>query len=145
MLGQLCHNLIFGLRESSKGTPRHIRLTSDLTAVTATLSSLDSSITDHSIHDCFRLGKYNDSRTRPVFVRLARACEALSVLSQRYKLAKSPGISIKPDLSPKERAIESMLLKECRALITSGVDHKEIKIRGNERPSCQQEEIWTGH
>ena len=37
--------IIIGLRESSKGTPRRIRLTSDLTAITATLSSLDSSIT----------------------------------------------------------------------------------------------------
>ena len=42
-----------------------------------------------------------------------------------------PGVSIKPDLSPRERTEESLLLKERRALILSGTDRKAIKIRGS--------------
>ena len=77
------------------------------------------------------LGKYNESHTRPILVRLTRACEVQSILSQRYKLSQSPGISIKPDLSQEERAIESLLLKERKALIVSGTERKSIRIRGS--------------
>ena len=54
-----------------------------------------------------------------------------SVLSKRSRLSQLPNISIKPDLSPKERDIESKLLKERRSLISNGVDSKLIKLRGN--------------
>ena len=66
-----------------------------------------------------------------MLVHLTRACEVHSILSQRYKLSQSSGVSIKPNLSPRERAEESLLLKEQRALILSGTDHKAIKIRGS--------------
>lgn len=41
------------------------------------------------------------------------------------------GISIKPDRSPGQRAIESVLLKERRWLITAGKDRRDIKLHGN--------------
>ena len=123
--------VIFGLKEPPKGTAKAVRSAKDLESSTATLSLVDSNITDRSIRDCFRLGKYNESHTRPILVRLTRACEVQSILSQRYKLSQSPGISIKPDLSQEERAIESLLLKERKALIVSGTERKSIRIRGS--------------
>ena len=50
-----------------------------------------------------------------------------SILSKRSKLSQ---ISNKPDLLPKERNIESMLLKERISLNSTGVYSKLIKLRG---------------
>ena len=92
--------VLFGLKESSKGTARQSRMMNDLEAASSTLNFLVSSINKTSISDCFRLGKYNQSRNRPLLVRLTRACDAMLALSQGYKLSKQPGTFIKPDLSP---------------------------------------------
>ena len=62
---------------------------------------------------------------------MTKSSEVTSILSNRHKLTSQPGIFIKADLSPKERLIELLLLKERRSLIESGVDHSGIKIRGN--------------
>ena len=123
--------IIFGLRESKIGTPKHRRNSNDHTDVCDILSSVDPNVTSNSIRDCFRLGKFNPDRNRPVLVKMIRSHEVASVLSNRKKLATTPGISIKPDLSPEDRKVESLLLKERRSLIHSGVDRKEIKIKGN--------------
>ena len=60
--------VIFGVKESPKGTPRQSRMTNDHESVTAILNFLDSRLSSHSIHDCVRLGKYSDSRNRPLWV-----------------------------------------------------------------------------
>lgn len=95
--------VIFGLKEPPIGTPKAVRSARDLESSTATWSVVDSNVKDCSIRDCFRLGEYEESCTQPILIRLTRACEMQSILSQRYKLSQSPGISIKPDLSPEER------------------------------------------
>ena len=69
------------------------------------------------------LGEYNP-------VKLESSHEAASILRHRKNPASMPGISIKPDLPPEERKAESVLLKERRSLINSGVDRSDIKIRG---------------
>ena len=97
--------VLFGLKESSKGTARQSRMMNDLEAASSTLNILVSSINKTSISDCFRLGKYNQSRNRPLLVRLTRACDAMLALSQGYKLSTQPDTFIKPDLSPEERSI----------------------------------------
>jgi len=58
-------------------------------------------------------------------LKLNRAVDVISVLSNLG--AKS--VSIKPDMTPEERKIEGLLLKERWSLLQSGVDKVDIKIR----------------
>jgi hypothetical protein len=65
-------------------------------------------------------------------LKFARTCDVAAVLSNRQKVSKDhPNVFIKPFMSTAERKIESILLKERRTLIGSGVERKPIKIRGN--------------
>ena len=121
--------VLYGIRECPKGTPRHSRLVSDLKSVADILSSIDTQVSQLSIRDNYRLGKYQPNRSRPILVKMTRSSEVSSILSNRHKLTSQPGIFIKADLE--ERLIESLLLKERRSLIELGVDCSGIKIRGN--------------
>ena len=121
---------IYGIAECEKGSRKHIRLSKDTQFVSEVLSSLDPEVTTHSVQDCIRLGKYLDSKNRPILVKLSRACDVSSILSNRYKLASSPRPSIKADMSPEERAIYSALLTQRWMLITNGVSRANIRIRG---------------
>ena len=124
---------MYGINESPKGTRIHSRVSNDVKQVSTTIQSICPDVSEQSICDCIRLGKYSSERTRPVLVKLSRACDVHSILSSRHKLAhsESNNVSIKPFMTKSERETESTLLKERRALITSGVDKSEIKIRGN--------------
>ena len=122
--------VIFGVPESDKGTPRHIRTRHDIEHAGAILSTIDPVITDTLIADSFRLGKFKVDQSRPLLVKLTRTSDVQSILMGRKKLASKPGIAIKPDLSPEERGIESLLLKERRTLIDSGVARSVIKLSG---------------
>ena len=92
---------------------------------------LDPLVTAQLISDCFRLGKYRKDKTRPLLVKFARRCDVELILSQRKKLSSKPGIGVKPDMSIDERKVESILLKERRSLINTGVERSSIKIRRN--------------
>jgi len=123
--------VIFGVAEHPSGTPRHTRTLKDLSAISGILSKLSSSISEQSIKDCFRLGKFKEGRTRPILVKMLRICDVSSVLASRRNLSSvAPNISIKPDLSLEARRIEHVLLKERRELINSGGDKESIKLRG---------------
>ena len=106
-------------------------MVSDLKSVADILSSVDTQVSQLSIRDNYRLGKYQPDHSRPILVKMTRSSEVSSILSNRRKLASQPGIFIKADLTPKERLIESLLLKERRSLIDSGIDRSDIKIRGS--------------
>ena len=123
--------LIFGLKESTKGTPRFRRESKDLSDVCNILTTVDSSISPQAVRDCFRLGKYNPNKDRPIMVKFVRSHDVVTVLSNRKNLSQSPGISIKPDRTPRQRKVESVLLKERRSLINSGVAKEDIHIKGN--------------
>ena len=73
--------------------------------------------------------KSQQTRPRPILVKLHRAA---TILANRSSLA--PPIFIKPDLSPTERDIESILLKERWSLIQNGHSRKSIKL--NSQCSC---------
>ena len=89
-------------------------------------------LTEQSICDCTRLGKYSEEQTRPILVKLSCACDVHTILSNRHKLADTESsISIKPFMTKSERIAQSTLLKERRALIITGTDKSQIKIRGN--------------
>ena len=137
--------LVFGLKESIKGTPKHTRDQKDHSDVCDILSLVEPSVTSNSIRDFFRLGKFNEDKVRPILVKFIRAHEVASVLANRKLLASMPGISIKPDLPPEERRVQSLLLKERRSLINSGVDRTVIKIIGNSllAITCQQGQTWV--
>ena len=123
--------VIYGLKESPKGTPKYNRICNDVKSVSETINSLCPELTEQSVCDCVRLGKYSIERSRPVLVKLARSCDASNILANRHKLSKFPNVSIKPHMSVSERVTESTLLKERRVLINSGVDKSTIKLRGN--------------
>lgn len=121
--------VIFGIIESNKGTPRHIRIKKDMDAVTNVITTMDPDISGQCIRDSLRIGVYKEDRNRPMLVN--GQADVVSVLSNRVKLALLPGIKVKADQSVKERTIESFLLRERRSLITAGTERRAIKIRGN--------------
>ena len=123
--------LFFGLKEPVKGTPRFLREEKEHENVCRTLTSIDPSISQTAIRDCFRLGKCNPDKNRPLMVKFVRSHDATLVLSKRKNLVSQPGISLKPDLPPAQRKVESLLLKERRSLINSGVAKNDIRIKGN--------------
>jgi len=98
--------VVFGLKESPQGTLRHSRFSKDLDDVSSIFSSLLSSFNDLTIRDCFRLGRYSNTRIRPLMVKLNSVNDALSILSSRSKLSSFPNIFIKPDRSPEERVAD---------------------------------------
>ena len=128
--------VVYGLQECPNGSPRHVRISKDMDSVCGAIQSLCPNLSDQSICDCSRLGKYSETRSRPVLVKLARSCDVSLILLSRHKLSgqsssQSQKIYIKPFMSASEKLTESALLKERRALINSGVDRQSIKIRGN--------------
>ena len=123
--------VVFGIEECAKGTPWYTRAKSDLESVSSILSDKDPSMHINAIKDCFRLGKFLQSRERPrpILVQMHRQADAHCVLASRKPLAAP--LYIKPDLSPSDRANEAALLKVRWTLIQSGTDRKSIKIRGS--------------
>ena len=68
---------------------------------------------------------------RPILISLTKASEVELILSKRFSISASDRLRIKPDISPEEKATESLLLKEQRNLIASGIDKQFIRIRRN--------------
>ena len=123
--------VLYGLKECEKGTNRSTRMKQELEQVTQILTGIEKGVNPQNIRDSFRLGKYADSnkRPRPVLVKLSRSYDVSSILANRQNLPK--GLTIKPDLSPAERAVESLLMKERWQLIQSGQNKKDVKIYGS--------------
>ena len=122
--------VVYGIQENPTGTPRHDRTKTDMNSCVNILKKASDDISELSIRDCLRLGKFNSSRIkpRPLLVKLSCAFDVVTILTNRSKI---PGnIQIKPDLNKEERLREQLLLKERWSLICSGIDKKLIKIRG---------------
>ena len=71
--------VLYGIKECPKGTPRHSRLVSDLKSVADILSSIDTQVSQLSIRDNYRLGKYQPNRSRPILVKMTRSSEVSSI------------------------------------------------------------------
>ncbi len=123
--------VVYGIGESSVGNSRQQRLANDTKEVLEVITITDDTITNQSIRDCVRLGKYIASRNRPILVKLSRTYEVQTILSNRKKLHSKPSISIKPQMSPEEISIEKIILKKRWELIQNGQDRSGIRIRGN--------------
>jgi len=83
------------------------------------------------VRDHFRLGKFNKkaSHARPILLKLNRTADVSLILSLRNTLPRP--INVKEDLSYEERKTAAILLKERWNFIQSGVDRKNVKIRGS--------------
>ena len=125
--------VIYGISESTNGTQRSKRIASDFQAVVSALKPLNNELSDNSIRDCVRLGKYtsNNNRPRPMLVKFINSRCVSTILANRTKLA-STKLAIKPHMSPLEREVESILLKERRKLINNNTPTKHIQIRKNQ-------------
>ena len=121
--------VLYGVDECPQGTTRAGRFESDLSQAVSVLSTIDSTIQPQSIRDCYRLGKFStqNKRPRPILLKLIRISDMTKILSNKGSLPKP--FLIKPDMSPEQRLIESVLLKERWSLIQSGVARNSIKIR----------------
>ena len=84
----------------------------DIKSATSAFSNLESPIDGSSIKDCYHLGKYNAqaSHPRPLLVKFIRYTDASNLLNSKSILSKP--VYVKPNLSPKERATELLLLKK---------------------------------
>ena len=124
--------VIRGIKECPKGTHWRERATSDDKSAFNTLSKIVPSLSIISLRDSRRLGRYSGSNSfpRPLLVTLSRASEVVEILSRRNSLADEK-IYIKPYLSLEEKHAESVLLKERRSLIDSGINRKLIRLRGS--------------
>lgn len=130
--------VLYGVDESSKGTPRHERMAHDCDRAFSILSAVlkeDDAFTVNSIRDCSRLGKYSPAKTRPLLVRLQRSRDVSSILQKVSQADSTRGtVSIKRYMSPAEKKVESILLQVRLKLVKSaaGMDKKDLKIKGNE-------------
>ena len=122
-------NVVIAIAENPSNTSRQDRLRKDVNSVLSALKDLESPIDANSIKDYYCLGKYSSQagKPRPVLVKFLRYTDASNVLGNKSKL--SPLVFVKPDLTAEERAMESLLLKERRALIEKGVSRQHIRIR----------------
>ena len=112
--------VVLGLEESGKGTPEFQRNRHAIEIAGELLLWLDPMLTTSLIVKSFRLGRYSDEKARPLLVKLTRPNDVQTILMARKKLASRPEIAIKPDMSVKDRKVESLLLKERRPLINHG-------------------------
>ena len=58
-------NVVYGIEECPKGTPKHAQLQSDLSHVVSVLSEVDTSVDSQSMKDCYRLGKFIPNQSLP--------------------------------------------------------------------------------
>ena len=125
--------VIYGIKECAQGTPMYVRTRNDQQAATKIVQDLCADISEQSIRDCSRLGRYNPEKQtcRPLVITLARSCDTTAILVNRRKLSEMPGISIKPVMSPQERQREKFVLQERRKLLQSGINKTDIRIRGD--------------
>ena len=77
------------------------------------LSKLHNDIQANSVRDSLRLGKFKKDQTHPcpLLLKLNRAIDVITVLSNRTSIEYKNNI-VKPDMTPEEKQIESLLLKE---------------------------------
>ena len=104
--------VLYGMDECPSGMFKSARLEADLNKVVQVFASVDSSIQSPSIKDCFRLGKFSSSqsRPRPVLVKFVRIADVTTILSKK-RMVPHP-FKIKPDMTREQRVCESVLLKE---------------------------------
>ena len=82
--------IIYGIKECKKGTPRHVRMNHDMKSVSEIIKSICPDITCQAIRDSVRLGRYTESRNRPLLAKLNRSCDVLSILARLLEYLLNP-------------------------------------------------------
>ena len=123
-----CNLVISGIPECPQGTRQTSRALLDQDSIMSILSPHCPSLAIPSIKHFLRLGKYQPIRSRPILLKLHRPLDASVILSNVRRLSSSPGISIRRDLSSSDREVRSILLKERRSLLSSGVKPQDVRI-----------------
>ena len=122
---------MYGVDECPPGSSRASRLESDLNNAVSVLSSVENTIQSQSVKDCYRLGKFSPSSTRPrpILIKMIRASDVSKVMSKKHLLTRPH--FLKQDMSREHRAVEAVLLKERWKLIESGVPRNCIRIKNS--------------
>ena len=122
--------MVYGISESPNETKRSDRTKHDIENSVSVLSKLNDDIQASSIRNSLRLGKFkkDQTRPRPLLLKLNRAIDVITVLSNRSSI-EDKSIIIKPDMTPEERQVDLLLLKERWSLIQSGIDKSDIKLK----------------
>ena len=96
--------VVYSIKECVQGTPKHVRTRNDQQTATKIVQGLCADISEQSIRDCSRLGRYNPKKQTciPLVITQARSCDTTAILVNRHKLSEMPGISIKHVMSPQE-------------------------------------------
>ncbi len=84
--------VLYGVNECPPGTPRPIRLDSDLSNAVSVFATLYSTIQLQAIRDCYRLGKFNPSNgyPRPLLIKFVRISDVAKVLTNKGNLCQPP-------------------------------------------------------
>ena len=98
-----------------------------------------------TISDCFRIGKYDETKRRGIIVKLSNIWTTRKILANSHHMKGYPAdysTFITRELTHEERIIERNLLKKRRDLIENGTKRTSIRIRnlklyvdGNEQPA----------
>ena len=88
----LQHNQKFmhGIDECEKGAPRNERSSRDFSSVTEIIAQVSENISPLSIHDLYRLGKYQEQSRlpRPILIKFNRAIDVSILPSKTSALPK---------------------------------------------------------
>jgi len=127
-----CNIVVYSINEPAPKTKKQTRLKQDIKGVLKAFAPINDQLDPSAIKDCFRLGKYNTSHTRPrpLMVNFLRTIDATHILSIRT-LLQSP-VYVKPDLTQEERKTESLLLRKTRILIDKGISRNHIKLHNSQ-------------
>ena len=104
--------MMYGIKESLPKTSKANRLYHDSQCIVNAFAEVELTVDTSSIRDCFQLDKFKHDAQRPksILIKFLRSTEATMALS-KIAAFQAP-MAIKPDLTPEERNIESLLLKE---------------------------------
>ena len=120
---------MYGIKESPPKISKPDCLKNYLQSINNEFTKIELPIQASSVEDCFRFGKYKPDAPHPKplliqGVKYLHSTEASMALSKIASL-KAP-VRITPDLTPEERQVEKLLLKERWTL---GFNKKRIKLR----------------
>ena len=85
-----------------------------------------------TISDCFRIGKYDETKRRGIIVKLSNILTTRKFLANSHHMKDYPAdyrAFISRELTHEERIIEKNLLRKRRDLIENGTKRTSVKIR----------------
>lgn len=117
--------VVFGIFEQPKGTPHHSK---DIEFVTNIFANVHPDINNQSVHDCVRIGKFDDVKSHITF---NRSCDVSCIISNSFILFSECNVSVRRDLTYEERRNGAPLREERQKMIETETKRSLIKVRGN--------------